>query len=315
MLKTVFFGTPGVAVPFLEELAKTTQVLMVVTQPDRPFGRGLEIKPCPVKKRALELGLTVMSPEKFKDIVPQIAALNADLGLAVAYGKIFRKPALEALKYGILNVHFSLLPKYRGAAPVQYTLFNNEEETGVSLFWIDEGLDTGKIALQKKINILPQENSISLFEKLTNLGLEATKEVIKDIENGKINQFEQTGNPSLAPIIQKEDCLVSFTKMTALEIHGKIRGLASAMPAYARALTPQGQSVQILKTTLLKKNQNTKQAKPGTLISIVKEGGFFIQCIEGVLLIEKVRPAGKNTMSAKDYANGRGFKAGGEVFL
>ncbi len=315
MLKTIFFGTPSVAVPFLEELAKTTEVLLVITQPDRPFGRGLEIKPCPVKKRALELGLPVMSPEKFKDIVPQIAALKADLGLAVAYGKIFRKPALEALKYGILNVHFSLLPKYRGAAPVQYTLFNNEEKTGVSLFWIDEGLDTGKIAAQKETEILPQENSISLFEKLTNLGLEATKEVLQDVAQGKIIQKEQIGTPSLAPTIQKEECFVNFTKMTAREIHGKVRGLASAMPGYARALTPQGQAVQILKTTLLKENHTTKQGKAGTLVSIVKEGGFFIQCIEGVLLIEKVRPAGKNTMSAKDYANGRSFKAGSEVFL
>lgn len=315
MLKTIFFGTPSVAVPFLEELAKTTQVLLVITQPDRPFGRGLEIKPCPVKKRALELGLTVMNPEKFKDIVPQIAELKADLGLAVAYGKIFRKPALEALKYGILNVHFSLLPKYRGAAPVQYTLFNNEKETGVSLFWIDEGLDTGKIALQKKTEILPNEDSITLFEKLTNLGLEATKEVLQDVSQGKITKIEQIGTPSLAPIIQKEECLVSFAKMTAREIHGKVRGLASAMPAYARALTPQGQSVQILKTSFLEDKQTQTNAKPGTLLSIVKEGGFFIQCIEGVLLIEKLRPSGKNTMSAKDYANGRGFKADSEVFL
>ena len=210
---------------------------------------------------------------------------------------------------------FKFLRTHNRQAQFKCTFFNNEEETGVSLFWIDEGLDTGKIAVQKKIDILPQENSISLFEKLTNLGLEATKEVLKDIEEGKINQIEQTGTPSLAPIIQKEDCLVSFTKMTASEIHGKVRGLASAMPSYARAMTPQGQAVQILKTTLLKENQNTKQVKPGTLISIVKEGGFFIQCIEGVLLIESLRPSGKNTMSAKDYANGRSFKAGSEVFL
>ena len=315
MLKTVFFGTPGVAVPFLEELAKTTQVLLVVTQPDRPVGRGLEIKPCPIKKRAQELGLPVMSPEKFKDIVPQIAALKADLGLAVAYGKIFRKPALEALKYGILNVHFSLLPKYRGAAPVQYTLFNNEKETGVSLFWIDEGLDTGDIALQKQTPILPEDNSITLFEKLTNIGLEATKEVLKDIENGKINKTKQQGEPSFAPVIQKEDCLVSFTKMTAKEIHGKVSGLASAMPSYAKALTPQGQSVQIFKTSFAREKQTLPKAKPGTLINVVKEGGFFIQCIEGVLLIESLRPSGKNTMSAKDYANGRSLKAGMEVFL
>ena len=315
MLKTIFFGTPSVAVPFLEELAKTTEVLLVVTQPDRPFGRGLEIKPCPVKKRALELGLPVLSPEKFKDIVPQIAELKADLGLAVAYGKIFRKPALDALKYGILNIHFSLLPKYRGAAPVQYTLFNNEEKTGVSLFWIDEGLDTGKIAVQKETEILPQENSITLFEKLTKLGIEATKEVLADIAQGKIIKQEQIGTPSLAPTIQKEECLVRFTKMTAREIHGKVRGLASAMPGYARALTPQGQAVQILKTTLLKENQTSKQGKAGNLISVVKEGGFFIQCIEGVLLIESLKPAGKNTMSAKDYANGRNFKTGSEVFL
>ena len=315
MLKTIFFGTPGVAVPFLEELAKTTQVLAVITQPDRPVGRGLEIKPCPVKKRALELGLPVISPEKFKDIVPQIAALKADLGLAVAYGKIFRKPALEALKYGIINVHFSLLPKYRGAAPVQYTLFNNEEKTGVSLFWIDEGLDTGLLAAQKQTDILPRDNSITLFEKLTKLGLETTREVLKDISLGKINKTQQTGTPSLAPVIQKEDCLINFAKMTALEIHGKVRGLASAMPSYARALTPNGQSVQILKTSLPKETPPQKQLKPGALISIVKEGGFFIQCIEGVLLIESLRPSGKNAMSAKAYANGRGFKAGSEVFL
>lgn len=315
MLKTIFFGTPSVAVPFLEELAKTTQVLKVITQPDRPFGRGLEIKPCPVKKRALELGLDVVSPEKFKDIVPQLAALKADLGFAVAYGKIFKKPAIEALKYGIINVHFSLLPKYRGAAPVQYTLFNNEEETGVSLFWIDEGLDTGKIAAQKKTPILPQDNSINLFEKLTKLGLESTKEVLQDISLGKIIKQEQIGTPTLAPVIQKEDCIINFAKMTAREIHGKVRGLASAMPSYARALTPNGQAVQILKTSLPSENLSKTQVKPGSLISIVKEGGFFIQCIEGVLLIESLKPSGKNTMSAKDYANGRGFKTGSEVFL
>lgn len=313
MLKTVFFGTPSVAVPFLEQLNTLTQVVLVVTRADRPCGRGLELTPCPVKKRALELGLKVISPEKFKDSVDYIASLKADLGLAVAYGKIFRKPALEALKLGIMNVHFSLLPKYRGAAPLQHALFNGEKETGISAFWIDEGLDSGPLAAQKKVEITPQDNEITLFDNLTHAGLEAMQTIIKDLEAGKITKIPQSADVSFAPIIDKKDTFVNFSQMTAQQIHGKVRGLAGGMPAFAKALTPEGETIQLLKTDL-KPHQTSANTLTGSIIAIERGRGFFVQCLQDVLFIERLRPAGKKEMSAWDFINGRKLCAGQVIF-
>ncbi len=315
MLKTIFFGTPSVAVPFLERLNQISQVILVVTQPDRPSGRGMEVKPCPVKKRALELGLNVISPEKFKDSVPFIETLKADLGIAVAYGKIFRKPALEALKHGIINIHFSLLPKYRGAAPVQHTFFNNEKETGITAFWIDEGLDSGLVAAVKKTDILQDDDSATMFPKLMALGVEALKEVAADVENGKINKAAQQGNITLAPMIEKQDTLLSFKDMDAQTIHNKVRGLACAMPAYAKALTPKGDIIQILKTTVKAQPQNSLNgAAAGAITAIERNKGFFVQCKKDIIFIETIRPAGKNAMNADAYRNGKNLAAGDVLF-
>jgi len=313
MLKTIFFGTPSVAVPFLEELNKISQIILVVTQSDKPSGRGLEIKPCPVKKRALELGLKTVSPEKFKDIVPDIAALNADLGIAVAYGKIFRKPALEAIRLGIINIHFSILPKYRGAAPVQHALFNGETKTGISAFWIDEGLDTGLIAAQTPVDILPQDNADTLFEKLLATGVSTLNGVIKDVESGKIIKIPQQGEPCLAPMIEKQDTVLNFAQMSAAKIHNLIRGLSCGMPAHAKANTPDGGQVQLLKTSL-KPLPIAKQGKPGSIVYVERGVGFFVQCYKDVLFIETLRPAGKNTMTAWAYCNGRKLGEGSVVF-
>ena len=313
MLKTIFFGTPSPAVPFLEQLNAISEVILVVTQPDKPSGRGLEVKPCPVKKRALELGLKTVSPEKFKDIVPDIAALGADLGIAVAYGKIFRKPALEAIKLGIINIHFSLLPKYRGAAPVQHTLFNGETETGISAFWIDEGLDTGLIAAQAKITVDNEDNANTLFEKLITIGTNTLGGVINDIENGKITKIPQEGEASLAPMIEKQDTVVNFASMSAEKIHNLVRGLSGGMPAHAKAITPNGDTVQILKTAL-KPLPSPKSGKTGSIIYIERGAGFFVQCYKDVLFVEAIRPAGKNTMSAYAYCNGRNLSEGEVIF-
>lgn len=313
MLKTIFFGTPQVAVPFLDRLNILSEVILVVTQPDRPSGRGLEVKPCPVKKRALELGLKVISPEKFKDSVDYISTLKADLGIAVAYGKIFRKPALEAIRLGIINIHFSLLPKYRGAAPVQHTLFNGEAETGISAFWIDEGLDTGLIAAQNKIPVAPQDNANTLFEKLITLGTETLTQVIKDIESGKTLKVPQNGEMSLAPMIEKQDTILSFTTMSAKQIHNLVRGLAGGMPAYAKATLKDGQTMQILKTDL-KPCPAKSVVQPGSIILIERGLGFFVQCKSDILFIESIRPSGKNTMSAWDYCNGKKLETGAVIF-
>jgi len=311
MLKTVFFGTPAVAVPFLEQLHELTQIQLVITQPDRPAGRGLAMQVCPVKKRALELGLKVLSPEIFKDHVPQIAALGADLGLAVAYGKIFKQPALDAFKRGIINIHFSLLPQYRGAAPVQKALFDGQTKTGTTAFWIDEGLDTGPIIAQKTVDILPQDDASTLFPKLIEAGRQLMPPLLKDIEAGKITKKPQQGTPSLAPVIDKKDTIINFAKMSAPQIHNLARGLAIGIPAYAKAQTPQGEFVQILKTAL---KPHPAAGEPGSLIAIERGLGFFVQCYEGVLFIETIRPAGKNIMPAYDYINGKKMAAGDAVF-
>ena len=159
LLKTVFFGTPALSVPYLDLFHQLTDVQLVVTQADKPRGRGMEVSACPVKQRAQELGLSVLSPEKLKDDFDKIAAVPFDLGLAVAYGKIFRPNFLALPKLGILNVHFSLLPHLRGAAPVQQALIQGYTKTGISIFWIRPGMDDGPLFLQKEIAIEPQDNA------------------------------------------------------------------------------------------------------------------------------------------------------------
>ncbi|MDR0646704.1 MAG: methionyl-tRNA formyltransferase [Elusimicrobiota bacterium] len=314
MLKTIFFGAPAISVPFLEQLHSLTEVILVVTRPDRPAGRGLNLTPCPVKKRALELGLKVISPEIFKNEVGYISSLKADLGLAVAYGKIFKKPALDAFKLGIINIHFSLLPQYRGAAPVQYALFEGRTQSGVTAFWIDEGLDSGPIAAQNKVEISPQDNEITLFEKLTIAAEETLQKVIDDIINGKIIKTPQSGVATFAPLIEKQDTVLSFKTMTAGQIHNIVRGLAGGVPAYAKAKTPDGITVQILKTSLKPFNTAARRYQAGTIIAVERGLGFFVECYKEVLFIENIRPAGKTAMSAWDYANGKKLSAGKIIF-
>jgi methionyl-tRNA formyltransferase len=221
---------------------------------------------------------------------------------------------LAAFKLGIINIHFSLLPAYRGAAPVQQALFDGQTKTGVSAFWIDEGLDTGPIALRKTVDILPQDDAATLFPKLTAAGLETLQNLIKDLEAGKITKTPQQGAPSFAPLISKEKTFVSFSAQDAGAIHNLARGLASGMPAYAKALTPSGQTVQILKTALNPCPAAAPKARPGALIYIESNGGCFVQCEQGVLYINDIRPAGKNIMTASAYANGRKLGPGAVIF-
>ena len=314
MLKTVFFGTPQIAVPFLEVLAKHTDVKLVITQPDRPKGRGLVLAPCPVKEFALKNNLPVASPEKLKDFVPNIAALNADIGICVAYGKIFRKPALDALKQGIVNVHFSLLPKYRGASPVQSALMAGETKTGITLFSIDEGMDTGAIIASKEIEVLPQDNAVTLFEKLTNIATKVLEDFLTKADNQAYTKTPQIGEPTFAPLISKEQTFISFENHTATEINNLVRALAAGAPSFAKANTVDGQLVQIIKTSLPATEKGLQNYTPGALISIERNVGFLVKCKEGVLMIETLRPAGKSLMPAFAYINGKKYQEGNIIF-
>ncbi|UPT72859.1 MAG: methionyl-tRNA formyltransferase [Elusimicrobiota bacterium] len=186
MLKTIFFGTPETAVPFLRLLAKRTEVLAVVSQPDKPSGRGLEVSSTPVKKAALELGLKVLQPARPSEIAAELKALGADFGVVVAYGRILKADVLTSTRLGLLNAHFSLLPKYRGAAPVQWALVKGETKTGVSLFWLDEGMDTGPVQDMTETSVGPDEDAPALLARLTAFGVGRLEAVIGDLSVGKV---------------------------------------------------------------------------------------------------------------------------------
>lgn len=311
-LKTIFFGTPQLAVPYLELVKQCTDLQLAVTQADKPRGRGMEVSACPVKARALELGVSVLSPEKLKDDFEKIAATPFDLGIAVAYGKIFRPDFLALPKLGILNVHFSLLPKLRGAAPVQQALIHGYTKTGISVFWIRPGMDDGPLFLQKEIGIDPQDNAQTLFEKLIPLGLEGLKEVLTRLQNSENVQISQVGEPTTAPMLQKEDALLRPADLTAQKMHNYVRGLACGpKPKVPFMHNGNLEWVQILRTSVSTTDQ---QATPGTVLAIERDRGILVKCKEGALWLAELQPAGKKPMSAYDFANGRGLKINDVVF-
>lgn len=307
-LKTIFFGTPDISVPYLELVHQLTDIQLVVTQADKPHGRGMAITPCPVKQRALALGLPVRSPDKMKDIFEEVQHTPFDLGIAVAFGKIFRPDFLSLPKLGILNVHFSLLPLLRGAAPVQHSLFQNFQTTGVSIFWIEPGLDDGPLFLQKSLTVDAADNAETLFQKLIPLGLSALQETLTQITTGKIVKTPQIGEPTLAPMISKEEAFLSFTDMTADQIHHKVRGLACGPKARTTVyINGKNELLQILRTQL-PDTMPDSTADAGTLLAVESRQGILVKCKQGSIWITEVHPAGKKPMPAADYANGRGLK-------
>lgn len=312
-LKTIFFGTPDISVPYLELTHELTDISLVVTQADKPRGRGMEISPCPVKKRALELGLPVLSPEKLKDSFEEISKIPFDLGVVVAYGKIFRPNFIALPKLGLMNVHFSLLPLLRGAAPVQQALIQGYTKTGISLFWINEGMDDGPLFLQKEIAVLPQDNAASLFSKLIPLGLEGLKEAILKMEQGEIIRTPQEGTPTLAPMLAKEDAFLRPQELSAEQLHNKARGLACG-PKPKIPFTHNEKTDWLLLLRSEINNTVCPDYPAGTILSIERNRGILVKCKEGSLWLCEVQPAGKKPMPAEAFANGRGLKVNDGVF-
>ncbi len=311
-LNTIFFGTPDIAVPFLERTHELTNVQLVVTQADKPRGRGMEISACPVKKRAQELGLTVLSPEKLKDSFDEISKIPFDVGIVVAYGKIFRPNFIALPKLGLINVHFSLLPLLRGAAPVQQALIQGYTQTGVSTFWINEGMDDGPLFLQKKLDIAPQDNAKTLFEKLTALGLDALQETVLQLEQNNLIRTPQTGTPTLAPMLQKEDAFLRPAQLSAQELHNRVRGLACGpKPKVPFMHNGQPEWLQVVET---QPGDFSANAAPGEVLAVERGRGILVKCKEGALWLCVLQPAGKKPMPGEAFANGRNVKAGDILF-
>lgn len=300
-MKLVFCGTPPFAVPSLEKLAEAGHdVRLVVTQPDRPQGRGMELTAPPVKQSALKLGLPVVQPDKIKkneEFQKQLGEIAPEAIIVVGYGRIIPAWMLQLPPHGNINVHASLLPKYRGAAPIQWAIAMGETITGVTTMRIDEGLDTGDILLKREMPIQPEDTAVTLSPRLAQLGAGLLVETLQGLERGMIPPVPQDNSQAtLAPILKKEDGLVDFQR-TAAEIYDRLRGFQPWPGAYTRF---RGKNLKIIAAQPSNENHSLN---PGELKA---EGErLFAGCGSGTVLeLVQVQLEGKKASSAREFIHG-----------
>lgn len=291
----VFMGTPDFAVPILEMLIENCHVVMVVTKPDKEVGRKHEVVLSPVKKVALEHNIPVFQPIKIRNDYEALANLDIDLIVTCAYGQIIPESVLDMPKYGCVNVHASLLPKYRGSAPIQWALFNGETETGVTIMYMDAGMDTGDIINEYKLKINDTDNVGTLHEKLSLLGKDALLDNLPSILNGSAKRTKQGDNYTLAPMIKREDERLDFDQ-NGLRIINKIRGLN---PWPLANIVIDGKELKIIEAEF----KEEKARNAGTIVKINKKE-LGIACQDGIIYLKKVKPSGKKEMTIENYLNG-----------
>lgn len=310
-MRIVFMGTPEDSAVALQSLIDAKhEILAVITQPDRPRGRGQKITFSSVKELALKHDLPIEQPEKVKDnqvFISFLKSLEPDIIVVVAYGRILPKEILSVPKYGCVNVHASLLPKYRGAAPIQWALLNGEKETGVTIMKVDELLDTGEIILQEQVKIEEDDNTAALSKKLFSLGSRLLIEALKQIEEGTAKYTPQKeAEATQAPAIAKESGEIDWRK-SAEEIHNRIRAMIPwpvAHTFYKEKL------LRLWKSEIHVADLETRYKLPGTIVQIVKHIGFIVATGSGHVLILEVQPEGKKKMKAYDFLIGHDVKIG-----
>lgn len=300
MIKTIFMGTPYFALESLKYLHENTDLKLVITKEDKTNARGNKIIYSDVKKYCMEKGLEVLQPTKLKDesFIKKMKEINPDLILVAAYGKIIPKELIQIPKYGIINVHSSILPKYRGAAPIHYALINGDKKTGVSIMEIDEGLDTGDVYEIYEVDILEEDNLESLTNKLAKLSYEALSDIVPKIINKTATKTKQ--NDALATIVKpisKEQIKIDFSK-TNEQVRNLIRGLC---PSPCAVSNLKGQRVKFYDCDLIAKDYD---AKNGEVVEITKNGPI-VSCAKGAILLKKIQLEGKSVAFAKDLVNGR----------
>ncbi len=297
-LRIVFMGTPEFSVPVLEGLIANYDVVGVVTQPDKESGRNHEIKFSPVKKVALDNDIRVFQPEKIRVEYEQIIKLKPDLIVTCAYGQIIPKILLDLPKYGCINVHASLLPKYRGGAPLHRAILEGESKTGITIMYMDEHMDTGDIISTREILINNNDTVGDIHDKLSIIGKELLLDTIPNIISGNINPQKQDDSmATYAPVIKREDELIDFNR-TALEIYNQIRGLNPFPVAYAML---EGKVVKIY-SSIIKNNIYTSK-KNGEIVRIY-EDGIGVSTGDEEIIITEIKMEGKKRMLVKDYLNG-----------
>jgi len=296
----VFCGTPRFGVPTLEALVRAGfAVDLVVTQPDRPKGRGMEMALSPVKQSALALKLPVVQPEKIKnneDFRAQMESLRPEAIVVVGYGRIVPQWMIDLPPLGNINLHASLLPKYRGAAPIQWAIACGETTTGVTIMRIDAGLDTGDILQQRKVVVDPEDSSETLAPKLATVGAQLMVEALLELKAGTLHaRVQDHAAATLAPILRKEDGQVDFQR-TAAEIRDRLRGFQPWPGAFTQF---RGRQLVIGSASIA---NNVLRVRPGSLV--VEGTRLFVACQDSSLELLEVQPEGKKRMPARDFING-----------
>ena len=308
-MKIVFMGTPDFAATSLNALIEANyNIEAVVTNPDRPKGRGMKMLYTPVKEVAISKGIPIFQPEKVRkneDFINKIKEINPDVICVVAYGKILPKEILDIPKYGCINVHASLLPKYRGAAPIQWTILNGEKETGVTTMYMDAGMDTGDMILTKKVQIGENETTGELWDRLAKIGGKLLVETLKQVENGTAPRTPQGNDFTMAPMLDKEMSKIDWENKTAEEIKNLVRGLNPIMGAYTLL---NGKKIKFWKVEVAKNigydEDNIKIFRNGTVIISDPRDGIFIKTKKGILRVLEIQGENAKKMPIQDFLRG-----------
>ncbi len=306
-LRTVFMGTPEFALQTLQGLIDAgCDLVAVYTQPDRPKGRGKQLAAPPVKELALQHGIPVHQPLKLRqpDVVAELAALSPDLIVVVAYGQILPKSVLDIPRFGCINVHASLLPKYRGAAPINQAIVNGETETGITTMYMDVGLDTGDMLVKKSLAIGPDETAGQLHDRLARLGRETMDETLRQLCAGTLQrEVQDNALTSYAPLMKKEDGCIDWSR-SAVEIHNQVRGLDPWPGAYT---TLDGELLKLAET-----RPEEGDGAPGSIVA-AGAAGVKIACGQGVLVAHALQLAGRKRLSAGEFLRGCPLQPGKTV--
>lgn len=305
-LRAIFLGTPEFAIPSLRALRDKVELLAVVTQPDRPQGRGRKVAPPPVAQVARELGVPVLQPVKLRDpaVVEALRALRPDVIVTVAYGKIIPPQILTLPPLGCINVHPSLLPKYRGASPIQAALANGERETGVTIMYQSEALDAGDIILQRRVPIAPDDTAQTLEARLAEEGAHALVEALVLIADGKVPRLPQDeSQTTYAGKLTKESGRIDWTQS------------ATALVNFIRAMDPWPSAYtwhrgKLLKISKGKALEGASASQPGVVTEARRGEGFVVATGQGSLLVTEVQPEGRRRMTADEYVRGTHLQVG-----
>ena len=315
MLNVLFMGTPDFAKESLESLYNAGyNIIGIVTNPDKPKGRGMKMIASPVKEFGLEKGIPVYQPLRVRNndsFIDEMKNLKPDVICVVAYGKILPKEILEIPKLGCINVHGSLLPKYRGAAPIQWAVINGEKQTGITTMYMDVGMDTGDMILKEVVDIGEDETTGELWERLSKIGGKLLVNTLKLIESGNAPREKQGDDFTIAPMLEKEMAQINWNEKTALEIKNLVRGLNPIMGAYTYI---NSKKIKLWKVNVLSNEEfiglnfvsdlNLDNVNNGDVIVANDKQGLFLKAKDAVIEAIEIQVEGSKKMNAKDYLRG-----------